>query len=250
MKTPITRNVTNTNPDRAASPGSRNFQPSRPVHVRLSPVLPACALALAAVCASLPATSSAQQIDNPGFERPSVLQVGKPFLVSPDEALQESGWAFGLCTGISSQNTAYADGIDAAEGTQVGFLQGDARDTQVPQGTPVDLCGIDITGLKTDAEYDLSWAEASRATDASYGALTVVLTDPDNPDARLILVDREPVKNKGEWKRQSYRFRATGPTMRINILHSIPEWGGDAPGGESTLIDDFKIQPAVADKKP
>lgn len=234
------------NPECPASPGRRNFGPPRPLRARLSPVLPA--LALAAVCAGLPASSSAQQIANPGFEKPSVLQAGKPFLVSPDAALQDAGWAFGLCTGISSQNVAYADGIDAAEGTQVGFLQGDARDTEVPPGTPVDLCGIDITGLKADLEYDLSWAEASRASDASYGALTVILTDPENPGVRVTLVNREPVTNKGEWKRQTQRFTATGPKMRINILHSIPEWGGDAAGGESTIIDDFKIQPASAAK--
>ena len=250
MKTPTERKTTSPNPRCPRLPDRQSIRPSRQTCARCSPVLSAFALALAAVCAWFPSSSSAQQIPNAGFESPEVLQAGKPFVASPDEALREADWVFGLGTGISSQNTAYADGIDAAEGTQVGFLAGDARASTVPAGTPIQLCSVDITGLKADAEYDLSWAEASRATDVSHGALTVILTDPANPNVRITLAENAAVKNKGEWKRQSHRFSATGPIMRVNILHSIPEWKAGATGGESTILDDFKIQPASAKTKP
>lgn len=186
----------------------------------------------------------AQTIPNGSLEEPPLSASGKPFLAATEELLvAQSKWGWGLGCGICLQQVAYAAGIDAAEGTQVAFMQGDPSLAEVPPGTPTQLMGTDITGLVEGKEYEIQWAEASRTEDASFGALTVILTDPALPGKSIILIQNSPVENKGEWKIQKHQFTASGPTMRINFQHSVPELNFGATGGESTLIDNLKIHP-------
>jgi len=192
------------------------------------------------------AALQAQTIPNASLEEPPLAASGKSFVAAPEELLvTQSKWGWGYGCGICQQQVAYAEGIDAAEGTQVAFMQGDPRVAEVPPGTPALVIGVEISGLTEGNEYELQWAEASRTADVSYGALTVSLTDPLRPGASILLVEDSPVENKGEWKIQKHQFTASGPVVQINYQHSIPELNSEATGGESTLIDDLQIRSVV-----
>ncbi len=212
------------------------------MHPQKNPSFITCSLSLAClVTISLATNALAQKIENPSFEaRP--LDARSPFVTDGKAAELASPWAFGLLTGISRQGEAYAEKLEAADGSQVAFLQGDpSQIIDQPAEVPKCIIGTDITGLTVGSEYEIQWAEASRGSDLSTGALTVILSKPDG-STPAILVDRQPVQNKGGWEIQKHTFIATGETMRMNIVHTIPDLGGGASGAESTLLDDFRIR--------
>lgn len=130
-----------------------------------------------------------------------------------------------------------------AEGSQVAFIQGDPTlAAEESPNVPQAIFGTDITGLEPGMEYELQWAQASRASDGGHGALSVVLSDPANPAGNYLLVDWEPVQNKGEWEIQKHIFLASAPIMRLNFLHAAADPAVRGSGTETTLIDDFRLR--------
>ena len=148
----------------------------------------------------VPHNSSAQKLQNPSFETADLGKTGKPFVVGADASALITGWNFGVPAGVCRVGVAYAEGLEAAEGLQVAFVQGDpSQVAEQDPGTPKCVFGADITELSPGSEYEIQWAEASRISDAANGAITVILTSPANPSIRVVLAEAEPVENKGEW---------------------------------------------------
>lgn len=74
------------------------------------------------------------------------------------------------------------------------------------------------------------------------GELTVLIADPNNDSSQLILVNRQPVTNKGEWNVLKNSFVASSETVYLNFVHSISDIGSGSVGDETTLIDDITIR--------
>ena len=182
-----------------------------------------------------------QTIPNPSFEEPAV-PVGESFItpVSPGyaERIPEIQWAFGMPGGICRQSVAYADELQAPDGAQVAFIQGDpSSDMDFPIKS---IMGVDITGLVPGKNYEISWQQTGRATDLGRCAIAATLMASNFPT--IVLFGREPVETKGAWQRMSAEFLAPTDTLRLNIQHTITEPGNADPGSESTLFDDFQIK--------
>ena len=195
------------------------------------------------IAAMLTQTMAAgQEIPNGSFEQPpiqapvKVLTPGQPGYA---EAEPHLGWSFGARAGICPQRVHFAERVDAADGEQIAFMQGNIEDNNPATDPPSSVFGIDLTGLEVGKEYEISWKQAGRITDTGQTAVSVVLGTEGVPP--LNLMTKEPVGTRGEWEDKSIWFLATAPTMRLNVLHYIVEAGNSAVGSESTLFDDFKI---------
>jgi hypothetical protein len=187
------------------------------------------------------------EIPNPSFELPQ-LQPSPGFITpgSPGhgEAGPMLGWNFGLSAGVCIEDTHHAAGLQAAEGSQVAFIQGQNDGNDGASG-PRNIFGTNVTGLQPGEEYEISWQQSGRASDIGTGAVRLaIFNQVDNQvDPRgVILLDREPVATKGEWELKSAWFTATAPTMRLNVVHFIHEAGNPPEDPETTLFDDFKIR--------
>lgn len=204
------------------------------------PGLAICALLLALIFSP---QATAQVIPNPSFEATVLAPSATPFLVGGEASAAAAPWGFGGLSGICREGVAYAERLDAAEGHQVAFLQGDpSRAPEEDRTQPYCVFGVDMTGLEPGEEYEIQWSQASRATDANHGAITVILTDPANPASNLVLVEKLAVTNKEEWEVKKESFTATAETMRLNVLHTIPDLESGGNGDESTLLDDFRLR--------
>ncbi len=189
----------------------------------------------------------AQEIKSPSFETPEIAGAkGKPFIMAPSLELEDSGWAWGYFTGICRQDAGFAKGLYAHEGSQMAFLRGDPRKSKIKHKGPQHMCVGYITGLKPGENYELQWAEAGRASDVEFGALTVVLRETEGSEEAVYLQRKEPVTSKGEWAEKTLIFTATFPTMNVVFLHSVPDFGkSNATGDEITFLDDFRITPVA-----
>ena len=209
--------------------------PSRPFMTKPT------SMTLVWLAALLPA--GAQEIANPSFEQPEIkapiviLTPGQPGYAEAEAAM---GWGFGAGAGICPERTLYAEQVAAADGRQVAFIQGNIDDRDPEVDPPSCVMGIDVTGLETGGEYEISWQQAGRATDTGQTAVSVQIGAGDVPP--LALLTKEPVGTRGEWESKSVRFLATAPTMRLNITHHIVEAGSSTVGSESTLFDNFQIR--------
>jgi hypothetical protein len=195
----------------------------------------------AAASITLSPLASGQTIPNPSFEE-AVVPVGEAFMtpVSPGyaELIPVIQWAFGMPGGICRQSVAYAEQLQAPDGAQVAFIQGDpSSDMDFPIKS---IMGVDITGLVPGKNYEISWQQTGRATDLGNCAIAATLAASNFPT--IVLFGREPVETKGAWQRMSAEFLAPTDTLRLNIQHTITEPGNMEPGSESTLFDDFQIK--------
>lgn len=183
----------------------------------------------------------AQEIVNSGFEEPSLEILGKSIAIGRDTRSPE-GWTFGQGTGICLGGVEHAEGLAAVEGAQVAFLKGaPTRETQGGNLAPIGVIGISLTGLDHGVEYDLEWVQAGSVSDEELGAVTTIITDPDDTSVRIAKMNR--VETKGKWQKCTMRFQATAPVMRLFVCHSIPGLGnGTATGEEVTVLDDFRLR--------
>jgi hypothetical protein len=187
-------------------------------------------------------TASALEIPNGSFEQPGIkppieiLTPGQPGYAEAEAAMR---WNFGAGAGICPERKLYAEQVAAADGHQVAFIQGNIDDRNPEVDPPSSIMGIDLTGLETGKEYEISWQQTGRATDTGKGAITVQIGAEAMPP--LVLMTKEPVGTRGEWESKSVWFLATAPAMRLNIAHHIVEAGNSTVGSESTLFDNFKI---------
>lgn len=195
----------------------------------------------------------AQEIKNPSFETPEIGTVkGKSFVMAPSVELKDSGWAWGHFTGICLQDAGFAKRQYAHEGTQMGFLQGDVRKSKsLSKDGPLNMCTGYITGLKPGEDYEIQWAEAGRATDVEFGALSVVLRETGDGSPKPVYLQRaEPVTSRGEWEIKKLQFTATKAEMNVVFLHSVPNYKkGDAVGNEITFLDDLRVVPVAKKSK-
>ncbi len=194
-------------------------------------------------CLAAWTSAFAQEIANPSFETPAMeapLQVITPGSPGFAEAMPKLQWSFGVQAGICLEGVAYAEGVMAADGHQVAFMQGNFEARDPALHPPSRIFGLDLTGLKPGEEYELSWQQTGRLTDPGSTAVSVTVQAPG--ETPLSLVAQEPVGAKGKWEKKSVWFVATVPAMRLNLVHHI--FGADkaASGDESTLFDDFKIR--------
>jgi len=188
-------------------------------------------------------TVFAQQIANPSFETPVLeapLQIITPGSPGFAEAMPKLQWSFGVQAGICLEGVAYAEGVMAADGHQVAFVQGNFEARDPALYPPSRIFGLDLTGLKPGEEYELSWQQTGRLTDPGSTAVSVTVQAPG--ETPLSLVAQEPVGAKGKWVKKTVWFVATAPTMRLNLVHHILGADKSASGDESTLFDDFKIR--------
>ncbi len=199
-------------------------------------------IACLAIAAAL-SEARGQKIVNPGFEEPSLEVLGKSVAQGRDTRSPD-GWTFGQSTGICLGGLDQAEGLDAAEGTQVSFLKGaPTADGERRSLAPVGVIGINLTGLEIGNDYELEWVQAGSNADDSLGAVTTIIRDPDDPSVRIAKMNR--VEKKGKWQKCSMTFQATAPVMRLFVCHSLPGLvDGTATGEESTLLDDFRIREA------
>ena len=183
-----------------------------------------------------------QTIPNPSFEEPAV-PAEEAFMtpVSPGyaELIPAIQWAFGMPAGICRQNLAYAEQLQAPDGAQVAFIQGDPS-TDTGDFPVKSIMGVDVTGLEPGKRYEISWQQTGRATDLGRCAISATLTASNFPS--IVLFGREPVETKGAWTSKGAEFLAPADTLRLNIQHAIIEPGNPDPGSESTLFDDFQIK--------
>ena len=186
--------------------------------------------------------ANAQEIADNSFEQSAIkppieiLTPGQPGYAEAEASIQ---WGFGAGAGICPERTLYAEQVAAADGHQVAFIQGNIDDRNPEVDPPSSIMGIDLTGLETGKEYEISWQQAGRATDTGQTAVSVLIGAAAVPP--LPLMTKEPVGTRGEWESKSVWFLATAPTMRLNIMHHILEAGSSTVGSESTLFDNFKI---------
>jgi len=182
-----------------------------------------------------------QSIPNPSFEEPAVpAREGFITPVSPAyaERIPVIQWAFGMPAGICVQGLGYAEQLQAPDGAQVAFIQGDPSSEM---DFPIkSIMGVDVTGLEPGKNYEISWQQTGRATDLGTCAISATLMASNFP--AIVLFGREPVETKGAWTRMSAEFLAPAATLRLNIQHAIIEPGNADPGSESTLFDDFQIK--------
>lgn len=186
--------------------------------------------------------ANAQEVANGSFEQPEIkapVEILTPGQPGYAEAAPHLGWNFGAQAGICPQRVHFAERVDAADGQQVAFMQGNIEDNNPATDPPSSVFGIDLTGLEVGREYEISWKQTGRITDTGQTAVSVVLGTEGVPP--LNLMTKEPVGTRGEWEDKSIWFLATAPTMRLNVLHYIVEAGNSAVGSESTLFDNFKI---------
>lgn len=198
----------------------------------------------ASVIAAIFAHSMAggQEIPNGSFEQPPIqapVQILTPGQPGYAEAEPDLRWSFGAQAGICPQRVHFAERVDADDGQQVAFMQGNIEDNNPATDPPSSVFGIDLTGLEVGQEYEISWKQTGRITDTGQTAVSVVLGTEGVPP--LNLMTKEPVGTRGEWEDKSLWFLATAPTMRFNVLHHIVEAGNSAVGSESTLFDNFKL---------
>ncbi len=185
-------------------------------------------------------------LPNPSFEEPSILE--RPAYLTPSmptfaEHRSELGWSFGFFTGICREGVSFAEGIDAAEGSQVAFLQGDP-DTSGRDLKLQSVFGVDVIGLEVGRKYAVSWQQTARVSDAGQGALTVSVSPADGKTPPTVLEDRKDVIAQGEWETRRYEFVAKAESMRLNFRHHIPHPENANPNSETTLIDDVRIEKA------
>ncbi len=183
-------------------------------------------------------TGFGQEIGNPSFETPSLeapLRLITPGLPGFAEATPNMQWSFGVQAGICLQGVDYAEGVMAADGKQVAFIQGNFENRDPALHPPSRLFGVDVTGLKPGEEYEISWQQTGRLTDIGKTGVTVTI------DA-ISLLTQEPVGTKGKWESKSVWFLATAPTMHLNVLHHILNGKKTTAGDETTLFDNFKIR--------
>jgi hypothetical protein len=191
-------------------------------------------------------SASAQEMANPSLENPVIPSGGKPFIMAPSLELEDSGWTWGAFTGICRQDAGFAKGLYAHEGSQMAFLRGDPRKSKIKRKGPQHMCVGYITGLKPGENYELQWAEAGRASDVEFGALTVVLRETEGSEEAVYLQRKEPVTSKGEWAEKTLTFTAASPNMNVVFLHSVPDFGkSNATGDEITFLDDLRIVPVT-----
>ena len=187
-------------------------------------------------------TGLGQEIGNPSFETPALeapLQLITPGSPSFAEATPKLQWAFGAQAGICLQGVDYAEGVMAADGKQVAFIQGNFENRDLALHPPSNLFGVDVTGLKPGEEYEISWQQTGRLTDVGNTGVTVTI------DA-ISLLTQESVGTKGKWESKSVWFLATAPTMRLNVLHHILKGKTISSGDATTLFDNFKIRAGKA----
>ena len=182
-----------------------------------------------------------QTIANPSFEEPA-LHADQAFLhpLSPSyaERIPALQWAFGMPAGICRQALGYAEQLQAPDGVQVAYIQGDpSSEADFPIKS---IMGVDVTSLEPGKNYEISWQQTGRATDLGNCAITATLMASNFPT--IVLFAREPVDTKGAWTRMSAEFLAPTDTLRLNIQHTIIEPSNTEPGSESTLFDDFQIK--------
>ncbi len=180
----------------------------------------------------------AQEIGNPSFETPALeppLRLITPGSPGFTEATPKLQWAFGVQAGICLQGVDYAEGVMAADGKQVAFIQGNFENRDPALHPPSRLFGVDVTGLKPGEEYEISWQQTGRLTDIGKTGVTVTI------DA-ISLLTQEPVGTNGKWESKSVWFLATAPTMRLAVLHHILKGKKTSSGDETTLFDNFKIR--------
>lgn len=185
-----------------------------------------------------------QEIPNPSFEEPEIdpsMGFITPGSRGFGRAVPLLEWAFGYHAGICIEGRHHAEGVSAADGRQVAFIQGE-KDANDDPMVPSHIFGIDMTGLEIGAEYEISWKQTGRATGTGTGAVTVLIGNQVVPP--VVLLPREPVATKGEWEAKSGWFTAKDSTMRLNILHSIDDAGDSPDDPPTTLFDDFKIRAA------
>jgi len=192
---------------------------------------------LEATCAQGPT------IHDAGFEEPRVkpplhfLSPGSPGFA---EARQQLKVTFGFHAGICVAGAGFAEGVQAAQGRQVAFIQGETPEALIHQPPPRNIFGMDVTGLVVGEEYEIAWLQTGCPSDRGAGAVSVMIGDGASP-ARILL-DKEPVATKGEWQRRRVLFRASAKNMRLSIRHFIQEPGLPGAGTEVTLFDDFSIR--------
>lgn len=187
-------------------------------------------------------TGFGQEIGNPSFETPALelpLQLITPGLPGFAEATPKMQWSFGVQSGICLQGVSYAEGVMAADGKQVAFIQSNFENRDPALHPPSNLFGVDVTGLKPGEEYEISWQQTGRLTDIGNTGVTVTI------DA-VSLLTQEPVATKGKWESKSVWFLATAPTMHLNVLHHILKGKKTTAGDETTLFDNFKIRAGKA----
>jgi hypothetical protein len=194
-------------------------------------------MALAVSLAAVPA----QEIANPGFEEPSLEAKNLQMATGVDTHTPEEGWIFGLDAGICRAGGSYAEGVEAAEGSQVAFLKGVSASPETSgRGAPSGVFGAKLRGLEAGAEYEIEWVQTGSMLEGGMGAVTTIITDPEKPGSRIANMNR--VETKGEWVKCSMKFRATSPVMQLHLAHSLPGISkGQADGSEVTLLDDFRI---------
>lgn len=189
--------------------------------------------------------AQAQEIANPGFEEPSLEGRAQPIVVGAATRTPEEGWNFGRDAGICRAGGEYAEGLDAAEGSQVAFLKGGPSGAQTaPTGlAPAGVFGAKLKDLEPGAEYEIEWVQTGSNLDEGMGAVTTIVTDPAKPGIRIAKMNR--VETKGEWQKCSMKFRASSPVVQFFVSHSIPGVAkGLAEGDEVTLLDDFRLRKA------
>ena len=187
-------------------------------------------------------TGLGQEIGNPSFETPALeapLQLITPGSPGFAEATPKMQWAFGVQAGICLQDVSYAVGVKAADGKQVAFIQGNFENRDPALFPPMNLFGVDVTGLKPGEDYEISWQQTGRLTDIEKTGVTVTI------DAISLLI-QEPVGTKGKWESKSVWFLATASTMRLNVLHHILKGKTVSSGDATTLFDNFKIRAGKA----
>ncbi|MBU3666584.1 MAG: hypothetical protein FGM15_12020 [Chthoniobacterales bacterium] len=204
------------------------------------------ALTIAGALAYWAAPATAQQIENPSFEFPSAIQ--KPILAAPSESLKGSGWAWGHSSGIVRQKAGLAKDVTAYEGSQMAFVRGDRKKSQLPDKSPQHMFSGVISGLTPGNQYEVQWAQAGRRLDTGAGALTVILREKsDAPGKKPVYLQRaEPVTNKDEWVVTKHTFTATSPEMSLTFVHVIPaSAAAGATGDETTFIDAVQVTPVT-----
>jgi arylsulfatase A-like enzyme len=180
-------------------------------------------------------------IANGNFEEPALIADAPPLtppIGNPEDA-RTAGWDFGFLTGISRAGEGPAEGVAAADGSQVAFLRGDARINDGPSKVR-HMFGTDLTGLVPGRKYELSWQQTGRPADAGDGQLAVHLNVPGRKP--FALRPSATVAGKGTWEKIALPFVAISPVMRLNFLHAVALPHGTASGDVTTLLDTVRIR--------
>lgn len=207
--------------------------------------------AAAAVVLAFAATASAVPVDNFSFEVPDT----STYLYNPDDSAANGGWDFSGGSGVVQQQVAFAGdltgGYLATDGTQLGFLQGNAEIAQnLAQGTSIG-----------GAEYLIEFDAAGRTDNLtaglggtpSAGELSVVITDVGGGNAMTvlpftpILVGLEGADPAAPKDLYSFAVPFVNPVnfggggFRLRFLHRPGVNGGDV----STIIDNVRVNQVI-----